>query len=190
MLYTCVKTIKAVTARRFCSISCCHHTLMARCDSFPGNKNQAKITAGLRWHEHHRPLAMLQCTVHTLTAFSHVLLLVSPAVCCCPGMKEIWATILSGSCADHPLSQWQLRNRVSPRRLPVEGAQSCVTDADNAAVHRAAYCTPLSDYDKSNSECQKIEFEFEFINQNSNFQTSFKIHKCVQQFLCLKFAHH
>ena len=54
----------------------------------------------------------------------------------------------------------------------MEGTQPCVTDADNAAV-RLIECTSPSDYDKSNSECQKTEFEFEFINRTSNFQTLF-----------------
>ena len=33
-------------------------------------------------------------------------------------------------------------------------------------------CTPLA-YDRSNSKCQKTEFEFEFINRTSNFRTLF-----------------
>ena len=54
----------------------------------------------------------------------------------------------------------------------MEGAQLCVTDADNAVV-QFIECTPMKNYDRSNSKCQKTEFEFEFINQTSNFRTSF-----------------
>ena len=54
----------------------------------------------------------------------------------------------------------------------MEGAQPCVTDADNAIV-QFIECKPLRNYDRSNSECQKTEVEFEFINGTSNFRTSF-----------------
>jgi len=84
-----------------------------------------------------------------------------------------WATALSRLCsADCRPLQLRLRNRISPHRPPVEGGQPCITDADNAVV-QFIECRPLSNYDRSNSECQKTEFEFEFINQTSNFRTSF-----------------
>jgi len=113
------------------------------------------------WHEHHEPLATLQCTrrLHSLTQ--------SVAV---QGERN-WATALSGSHrADY--RQLRLRNRISPRRPPVEGGQPCATNADNAVV-QFIECMPLRNYDRSNSECQKTEFEFEFINRTSNFRTSF-----------------
>jgi len=82
-----------------------------------------------------------------------------------------WATALSRSrradCRPSPL---RLRNRISPRQPPVEGTQPCVTDTDNAIV-QFIECMPLRNYDRSNSECQNTEFEF--INQTSNFRTSF-----------------
>jgi len=115
------------------------------------------------WHEHHRALATLQCTcrLHSLTR-----LLLSRD-------ERNWATALSGSRrADYRPSQLRLRNRISPRRPPVEGAQPCVTDAYNAVV-QFIECMPLRNYDRSNSECQETEFEFEFINRTSNFRTSF-----------------
>ena len=54
----------------------------------------------------------------------------------------------------------------------MEGVQPCVTDADTAAV-RLIECMSAMNYDRSNSKCQKTEFEFEFINRTSNFRTSF-----------------
>ena len=109
------------------------------------------------WHEHHGLLATLQCT------------------CRLPSLTQSvrnWATALSGSRhANYRPLQLRLRNRYSPRRPPVEGTQPCVTDADNAVV-QFIECTPLRNYGRSNSECQKIEFEFEFINRTSNFRTS------------------
>jgi len=82
-----------------------------------------------------------------------------------------WATALSGSRrADYGPSQLRLRNRISPCRPPVEGSQPCVTDTDNAVVH-IIKCMPLRNYDRSNSECRKTEFEF--INRTSNFRTLF-----------------
>ena len=104
---------------------------------------------------------MLQCTrrLHSLTQ--------SVAV---QGERN-WATALSGlRRADYRPLQLRLRNRISPRRPPVEGTQPCVTDADNAVV-QFIECKPLRNYDRSNSECQKTEFEF--INRTSNFRTSF-----------------
>ena len=80
-----------------------------------------------------------------------------------------WATALSGSRrADYQPLQLRLRNRISPHQPPVEGAQPCVTRADNAVVQFIEWM-PLRNYDVSNSECQKKEFEFEFINRTSNF---------------------
>jgi len=82
-----------------------------------------------------------------------------------------WATALSGwRRADYRPLQLRLRNHISPRRPPVEGMQPCVTDVDNAVV-QFTECTPLRNYDRQNSECQKTEFEF--INQTSNFRTLF-----------------
>jgi len=104
-----------------------------------------------------------------------------------PRHERNWATALSGSRhADYRPSQLGLCNRISPRPLPVEGAQPCVTDADNAVV-QLIECTPLRNYDRSNSECQKSEFEFEFINRTSNFQTSFNNPSCVPCFCNLVF---
>jgi len=59
-------------------------------------------------------------------------------------------------------------------RVEVACPLKCITDADNAAVYLSE-CVSLSDYDKANIECQKTEFRFEFINQTSNFRTSFNI---------------
>ena len=102
-------------------------------------------------------------SAHTNCTLSRSLLLSSD--------KRNWATPLSGSRrADYQPSQLRLRNRISPRRPPVEGTQPCVTDAANAIV-QFIECTPLRNYDRSNSECQKTEFEF--INRTSNFRTSF-----------------
>jgi len=121
------------------------------------------------WHEHHEPLATLQCTcrLHFLTQ--------SVAV---HGERN-WATALSGShCADYRPLQLRLRNRISPRWPPVvEGGQPCATNADNAIV-QFTECTPLRNYDRSNSECHKTEFESEFINRTSNFRTSFNNPNC------------
>jgi len=123
------------------------------------------------WHEHQGPLATIQCTrrLHSLTQ--------SVAV---QGERN-WATALSGShLADYRPSQLQLRNRISPRRPPVEGGQPCTTNADNAIV-QFIECMPLRNYDRSNRECQKTECEFEFINRTSNFRTSFNnpIYNCT-----------
>ena len=84
-----MKTIKAVTDmhKQFvCLISGGRHTRMAQCDSFPGNKHQAKIRqayTGMSIMDHwSRFSAHADCTLH-------VLLLAYQAVCCCPGIKEI-----------------------------------------------------------------------------------------------------
>jgi len=86
-----------------------------------------------------------------------------------------WATVLDVSCrADCRPSQWRLRNHVSPRRLPVEDAQTHASDMDSAAV-RLIECTFMRDYYRLNSEYQKNEFKFEFLKQTSNFPTLFNI---------------
>ena len=93
-----------------------------------------------------------------------------------------WATVPSGSHhADCWPAQWRLHNHVSPRQPSVEGTQPCITDADNAAV-QLIECTSLRDYDRSNSKCQKTEFEF--INQTSNFRTSFNNPSSLSAYQC------
>ena len=65
----------------------------------------------------------------------------------------------------------------------MEGEQPCVTNADNAIV-QFIECMPLRNYDRSNSKCQKTEFEF--INRTSNFRTSFNNPSvdCIDQIEC------
>ena len=82
----CVKTINAVSAMHVHLFN--NRSAVAivrvRCDSFQGKKHQAKIRQAntgmsIRWP---RFCARADCTLH-------VLLLASPAFCCCSGMKEI-----------------------------------------------------------------------------------------------------
>ena len=67
--------------------------------------------------------------------------------------------------------------------MPVKGLQPCITDVDNAAMPLIE-CMSKRDYDKSNNECQKTEFEF--INRTSNFRTSFNNPSvdCIDQIEC------
>jgi len=158
-LYTCVKTIKAVTAMCVCWFNkrlpsythCPVWQLSGKQTS--GENTAAGLSITDRW----------PCfSTHVDCTLSRSLLLSRD--------ERNWATALSGSCrADYRPSQLWLRNRISPRQPPVEGAHPCVTDADNAVYWMHA----PGDYDRSNSKCQKTKFEFEFINQTSNFRTSF-----------------
>jgi len=108
-LYMCVKTIKAVTAMSAClfnkwSSSYMHGVVW----QLSGKQTSGKNTAGLCWHECHRPLAMLQCTGHLHSAHAaaslyHSLLLSRD--------DRNWSTVLGGSRrADCRPSQWRLHN--------------------------------------------------------------------------------
>ena len=119
MLYTCVKTIKAVTATHVRLFnkwppSYTHHPVW----QLSGKQTSGKSTsAGMsitdRWPSFS---AHADCTLSCSLLLSRD--------------ERNWATALSGWCrADYRPSQWRLRNRISPRRPPVEGAQPCVTHA-------------------------------------------------------------
>ena len=133
------------------SISGRLRTRTACCVSFPGNKHQAKI--GQAYAGISITVSWPRFNVHAICTL-HMLLLASPSLLLSRDERN-WATVLGRPHrADQWPSQWRLRNRVSPHRMPLEGLQPCVIDADNAAV-RLIECTPPSDYDKLNSECQK-----------------------------------
>ena len=121
-------------------------------------------TADLRRHEHHRPLAThwLHCPVLLL---SHSLLLSSD--------QRNWATVLSRS---RRTDCW----RRNDDYVTVFHLAGCLWRAHSHALLMQTMllcgfieCTSLRDYDISNSELEKTEFKFRFINRTFNFRTSF-----------------
>jgi len=87
-----------------------------RCDSFPGNKHQAKIwqayTVASQCHRCSRFSAHTDCILH-------MLLLAFPAICCGPGQSGV---------------DRRIDNCVSPCQMPVEDAQTYASDTDNVAA--------------------------------------------------------